>query len=95
MSKVKAARQEWEEQYAAALLKFEPRLALDDALEEAWQRYESSGHENPIAVARRAAHVDDERTEEMILGVNTPAWMTPGAEVPPGWRFDGGRWRND
>jgi hypothetical protein len=95
MSKVKAARQEWEEQYAAALLKFEPRLALDDALEEAWLRYESSGHEDPIAVARRATHVNDKPAEELILGANTPAWMKPGAKVPPGWRFEGGRWRND
>ena len=95
MSKVKAARQEWEEQYAAALLKFEPRLALDDALEEACLRYESNGHEDPMAVARRDAHVGDAPAEALILGANTPPWMKPGAQVPPGWRFEGGRWRND
>lgn len=95
MSKMKVLRQDWFDRYVAAMLQIEPRLAPDDIWDEAWELYESRGHEDPAAVARQMARVDGAPKEEFILGVNTPAWMTPGAAVPPGWRFEHGRWRND
>lgn len=95
MSKVKTARQDWEDRYIEAILKFEPRLAGDDAWEEAMDRYETNSHEDPVAVARRDAHVDGPPHVEYILGVNMPEWVTPETEMPPGWRCEGGRWRND
>ena len=95
MSKVKALREDWFDRYVAAMLQIEPRLSPDDIWDEAWELYESRGHEDPAAVARQIARVDEVPQEELILGVNTPAWMTPGAAVPPGWRFEDGRWRND
>lgn len=95
MSKMKVLRQDWFDGYVAAMLKIEPRLAPDDIWEEAWDLYESRGHEEPAAVARQIARVDEVPREELVLGASTPAWMTPGAAVPPGWRFEDGRWRND
>ncbi|SFO51861.1 hypothetical protein SAMN05216567_10153 [Variovorax sp. OK605] len=92
MSKMKTARQEWVDKFITAALKIEPRAAYDDIHEDACELYGTSGKEPPGEIAKR--QYGSERTE-YILGVNTPAWMKPGAEVPPGWRVEGGAWRNN
>lgn len=92
MSKVKTARQEWVERFIDATLDIEPRAAVEDVHEDACELYEKHGKEVPAQVAKQ--QYGGER-KEYVLGENAPAWMKPGAEVPPGWRYEGGAWRNN
>jgi len=93
MSRVKTAREEWVEAFIAASLELCPQMGYgDDIFETAYEMYEKHSKESPAEVAK--PKYSDPRTE-YILGVNTPAWMVPGADVPPGWRYEGGAWRND
>lgn len=95
MSKVKNAREKWADQYVSAMLELEPRCTADDVDEEAWELAATHGQEDPATVARQKVFPDGKPHTEYILGVNTPAWMKPGAEVPAGWRYESGAWRND
>jgi hypothetical protein len=92
MSKVKSAREQWVEKFIDATLELEPRATIDDVAEDAWELYEKWGKEVPREAAKRL--YGGPRTES-VLGENTPAWMKPKAEVPPGWRYEGGAWRNN
>ena len=92
MSKMKTACQEWVEKFVYAVLEIEPRAAFDDHIEDAYEQHEKHSTEEPAEVVKRM--FGGKRTQ-YILGVNTPAWMVPGAEVPPGWRHEDGAWRND
>jgi len=91
MGKMKNSRNQWIETYIAVTLDMDPRFTREDVAEEASELFETRGGQDAATVARECAGDD----KQWIIGVNTPGWMKPGAEVPPGWRYEGGTWRND
>lgn len=93
MSKVKDARSDWFDKYISAMLQIEPRASADDFWEEAWELSEKHASENPSTVAFR--QVFPEGRAIARVGTSSPDWMQPGVEAPPGWRSEGGAWRND